>query len=50
VTGRDGASLLAQSRSEVQDPYVVLLMLGALIALALGIAGVALRRREELST
>ena len=41
---------LAQSRSEVQDPYVALMLLGAVIALALSIAGVALRRREGLST
>ncbi|MEU7868477.1 hypothetical protein [Dactylosporangium sp. NPDC049140] len=36
---------LAQSRSELQDPYVALMFLGALIALALGITSVALRRR-----
>jgi hypothetical protein len=37
---------LAQSRSELQDPYVAIMFLGALIALALAITSLAVRRRE----
>jgi hypothetical protein len=37
---------LAQSRIEIQDPYVALLLIGSVVPLALGIASVALRRRE----
>lgn len=41
---------LAQSRAEVQDPYVAMLLIGALIALALTITSIAQRRRATRST
>ena len=37
---------LAQSRDELQDPYVAMLAIGAVVSLVLGIASTALRRRK----
>jgi hypothetical protein len=41
---------LAQSRREVQDPYVAMMVIGAVIALALGLASIALRREVDDET